>query len=214
MSTRAYLTIISGKNVIDAAYYPSSAYPSNVGIEALNAIRNNNFDGYLAQVREDFPEEKRMLEGVERSLYIRGEDNADHIFDSYAYEFDIDKGRMNLYHYGNKALTVTSKNLELCKAIFEMEDALFYPLCLDEKSMTLKKDFYKEIRGLLKIGATEKDFQTILDSNPSILYLDSGRICDVAGRDFKTNFMKRVQDSNCPGYLTFIVNDHFNDNNS
>jgi len=212
MSTRAYVTIVDKDGtVLDSAFYPSSAYPSYLGTQVLDAIDKGELPNLLAEIRDDFPHEKDMLDGIQRSWYVKDKENRDDYFYDYGYEFDASKSRLNLYHFGDKVLTITPDTLSLFHFLFEQDDALYYPLCLDQKTMTLRKDYYNEVRAMLKNGAGQTDFQALLDQSGSILYLDSCRMMDVGGRDPSTNFIKPVYDTGSSNRLKFIVNKFYSD---
>ena len=178
MSTRGYLTLIDRKkNILSAAYLPSDAYPSYWGMQVLNAFQNNSFLHLIDQVNHDYPDEKDMLTNIQRDWYVKGKDNKDAFFNDYAYELNGDCGELTVFHFGDKALTIPHEQIPLYRFIFEHEDELYAPLCLDEKTMTLKKDFYKEIRNMIKAGADENTLRVQMDRNADLLYMDLGALC-------------------------------------
>ena len=70
MSTRGYLTIIDeDQNIQMAAFYPSSAYPSYLGIQVLDAIEKCQFPQFIDRLRKDYPEELDMVEGIQRDRH-------------------------------------------------------------------------------------------------------------------------------------------------
>ncbi len=208
MSTRGYLTIVDeSKNIQMAAFHPHDSYPSYLGLEVLKAIQNCAFPQLIDDLHQKYPDELEMVEGIQRSWYIRGKDNKDDFFYDYAYELNGSTQELTMYHYGNKALTIPFDQIPLFQYLFEREDDLYYPLCLDERSMTLKKDFYKEVRTMIQNGAGIDDFQAVIDQNLSVLYLDYGRIKDYWAID-SNSFNKRVKDSS-GGELMFHVDESF-----
>ena len=177
MSTRGYLTIVDKeKNIQMAAFYPSSAYPSYLGIQILDAIANCAYPQFIDELRHDYPEELEMVDGIRRDWYVKGPDNQDAFFHDYAYELDGESQTLTIYHFGDKELTIKPEQLPLYRFIFENEEKLYYPISFDERSMTLKKDFYKEIRGMVRKGAEIADFQKIIDDNPAVLFMDRYRV--------------------------------------
>jgi len=211
MSTRAYVTAIDAqKNIKLAAFCPSSAYPSNLGLEILDAIEQSKFPRFIGQLREDYPDERRTVQGISRDWYVKTASNKDDFFFDYAYEFNIEKMELNLFQRGNKALTIPFDQIPLYRYIFEHDDDLYYPLALDERTMTLKKDEYKEIRNMVKNGAGIEDFKAIVEKSAGILYVDLGRGKD--GWDYNNNsFFKNIRDRR-HGSLKICVNDYFSTN--
>lgn len=208
MSTRGYLTVIDGKkNILSSAFFPSDAYPSYLGLRVLEALKNNSVIELIDQINSDYPDEKIMLEGLRRDWYVKDKGNKNEYFHDYAYEFNCEKGELTVFHFGNKALTIHHDQIPLFHFIFEHEDKLYVPLCLDEKSMTLKKDFYREIRSMLKDGADEESFQKKIDQNADMLYMDQGRYVDSWKRD-TGSFNKTVRTTK-GDRLQFCVDDSF-----
>lgn len=208
MSTRGYLTLVDGKkNILSAAYLPSDAYPSYWGMQALNAFQNNSFLQLINQVNHDYPEDTDVLTSLRRDWYVKNNDNKDEYFTDYAYELNGDKGELTVFHYGDKALTIPYEQISLYQFIFEHEDSLYAPVCLDEKSMTLKKDFYRELRRMIKDGADEDSFQNIMNQNEGLLYMDQGRCVDPWNRN-TDSFNKFVRDTNWRK-LQFCVHESF-----
>lgn len=213
MSTRAFLTVIDDKKqILDAAFIPSDAYPSNTGLEVLDFFEKGEFRNYIARTREEYPHELDMVEGIQRSWYVKDKNNKDSYFHDYAYEYDISKQKLNLFHFGDKAFTISQKDVPLYRYLFEQEDNLYIPLCLDSKTMTLKKDFYKELRSMIKNGMRTEDFQAIINENTSVLYMNSGRILDRKNY-FETIYGKHVYNSENPGEkLSFYIYEHNSSN--
>ena len=208
MSTRAFLTIIDEeKNIQMSAFYSNSAYPGYLGLKVLDAIQNCAFPQFIDQIREEDPEELETVVGIRRDWYIRGKDNKDDYFHDYAYELNGATQELTVYHFGDKALTIPYEQIPLYRFIFEHEGSLYNPLCLDERSMTLKKDFYKELRTMIKNGAGVDELQAVIDKNPSVLYLESGRIKDHWDLN-SDSFNKRVCTSDGRN-LMFHVNDFY-----
>lgn len=209
MSTRGYVTILDEKkNIALAAYSNSDSYPSNLGVQVLESIEKGELAQLIGEMRSEVPEDIEMVKGIQRSWYIKSKDNKDDFFNDYAYEYESASGNLNIYHYGDKALAFKPDQFPLSKFIFEHEYELYCPLILDEKSMSLKKDFYKEVRAMLRSGASETDFQAVIDKKPSVLYLDYGRIVDSWNRNSRS-FNKRVCDSKTNQKLMFHVSEDY-----
>ncbi len=208
MSTRAYLTIVDEqKNIQMAAFCPSSAYPSCLGIQILDAISNCAYPEFIAEIQADYPDEKDTVKDIRRDWYVRSAKNKDDYFFDYAYELNGAKQELTVFHLGDKALTIPYDQIPLYRFIFENTDKLYYPLCLDERTMTLKKDLYKEIRTMVKNGTDQEGFQSVIDKNHSVLYLDNHRLKD----SWDTNsgsFNKYVQGS-AGEKLKFHVSEQF-----
>lgn len=205
MSTRAFVTIIDPKkNIQAAAFNPSSAYPSYFGLEVLDAIRNYNVEGLISQLKEDYPEEVETADGIQRSWYVKDKTNKDNFFQDYAYEVNGATMDLTLYQRGEKALTIPADKLDLYRFIFEHENELYLPLTLDEKSMTCKKDFYKEVRDMIKNGADISAFQKVMDDNPSVLHIETGRVKD-ATNYYNDGFNKYISDGYHNGQLMICV---------
>ena len=208
MSTRGYLTVIDGKkNILSSAFFPSDAYPSYLGLQVLDAFKESGFIQLVDQINEDHPDEKIMLEGLRRDWYVKGKDNKEEFFHDYAYEFNSEKGELTVFHFGDKALSIRHDQIPLFQFIFEHEDQLYVPLCLDEKTMTLKKDFYREIRAMIKAGADEKAFQEKIDQDANLLYMDRGRLVDSWNRN-TGSFNKNIHTTNGDS-LKFCVSESF-----
>lgn len=209
MSTRGYLTIIDEeKNIQMAAFYPSSAYPSYLGLQVLDAIENSSFPQFIDRLQKEYPDELDMVKGIERDWYIKGDHNKNEFFHDYAYELNSATQVLSVYHYGDKELTIKPEQIPLYRFIFENEDHLYYPLCFDERSMTLKKDYFKEIRNMVKKSSGKEEFQKIIDDNPSILYMEQYREKDPWYRS-SDSFNKRVYDSASHRQLKFCVDESF-----
>ena len=112
-----------------------------------------------------------------------------------------------MFHFGEKALTIPYDQISFYRFLFEHEDQLYYPLSLDERSMTLKKDFYKEVRSMINDGADIHDFQEVMDRNPFILYLSYGRMKDPWDLTSQS-FNKNVCDSS-GNRLKFHISENF-----
>ena len=81
MSTRGYLTVIDGKkNILSSAFFPSDAYPSYLGLNVLDALKESRFIQLVDQINAEHPDEKIMLEGLRRDWYVKGKDNKDDYF--------------------------------------------------------------------------------------------------------------------------------------
>lgn len=208
MSTRGYLTVVDNKkNIQSAAYHRSDSYPSHLGLIVLEAIEQYRFPQFVEDLREEYPEDLDMVEGIRRDWYIRSAQNKDDYFVDYCYEFNPNRQELNLFHFGEKALTIPYNQIPLYRFLFEHEEKLYYPLSLDERSMALKKDFYKEIRSMVKAGASIHDFQEIMDRNPSVLYLSYGRMKDPWDMTSQS-FNKDVRDSS-GNKLKFHISESF-----
>lgn len=204
LSTRGYLTIVDEqKNIQMAAFYPHDAYPSHLGLHVLQAIQSCAFAQFIDDLHEKYPEELDMVSGIRRDWYVRNATNKDGHFFDYAYELCGPTQELHVFHYGDHALTIPYDQIPFYQFIFEHEEGLYYPLCLDERTMTLKKDFYKEIRDMVKDGAGAEDFQALLEQNPSVIYMDSGRIRDYWSTT-SDSFHKYVRTSN-GGKLDFYM---------
>ena len=207
MSTRGYLTIVDKeKNIQMAAFYPSSAYPSYLGIQILDAIANCSYPQFIDELKRDYPEELEMVDGIRREWYVKGPDNQDDYFHDYAYELDGSSQVLTIYHFGDKELTIKPEQLPLYRFIFENEEKLYYPMCFDERSMTLKKDFYREIRSMVRKGAGIADFQKVMDDNPAVLYMDRYREKESWYYDSQS-FNKHIYDTLTNRHLKFCVNE-------
>jgi len=206
MSTRGYLTIVDdAKNILLAAFYPNSAYPSYLGVSVLDALAEGKFPEFIEALRKDYPEEVETVEGIQRTWYVKEDANKDDYFYDYAYEFEPGKGQLNLFHFGEKALTVGLDDIPLYKHIFEHEDVLYRPLCFDSRTMTLNKDFYAELRKMIRAGAQKEDFLALAEKNNALLYMDNGRLLDHTTFNRDGSFIKYVRDAKTDGTLKFIV---------
>jgi len=212
MSTRGYLVLVDDKkNIRDAAYISSDGYPSYTGLEVLDAISDHNIPELIEKMKKERPDDLEMVEGIQRDWYVKDKTNKDGYFVDYVYEVNNTSMELDMFHFGNKALTIREEEISLYRYIFENEESLYYPLALNEKTMMLSNDFYKEIRDMVKDGAWIKDFQEIVDKNASVLYLDHGRIKESWNRD-NDSFLKRVYDSK-GGSLTFHIDNFANKRN-
>lgn len=210
MSTRGYVTIIgSDKNIVAAAFQPSDAYPSYFGLQVLDAISKDRVFDFISQLHEDYPHEKVTVEGIRRDWYIKQEYNKDDYFYDYAYEYELSSNKLSVFNYGDKVMTIPFDQISLYRYIFENEDDLYFPLCLDDKTMTLKKDFYKELRKLVKDGADEAYFKAFIEANPSVLYMDKYRMKDHT-MQYKNDrsFCKEISDSKDHSRLKIIAEDY------
>ena len=207
MSTRGYLIILdANKKIAMSAYHGSDSYPSYLGLQVLDAIESDTFPQFVDQIRNKYPDDLEMVEGIQRTWYIKGKENENDFFQDYAYEYEINKQRLNIFHFGTKALTITKDQIPLFRYLFEQEDKLYYPLALNDKTQTLSKDFYKELRSLVHSGATIQDFQSIVDQNPSILYMNTGRIQDFGWNS--NDFLKEVCVSDTYQRLKFCASEY------
>lgn len=179
MSTRGYVTLIDeNKNIQMAAFISSDAYLSYYGLQILDAIAECRFPEFIDKMQKDYPEELNMVEGIERNWYIRGAKNKDDFFHAYAYEVNSETQVLTVYNYGDKALTIPYDQLSLYRYIFEHDNELYPALCLDERTMTLRKDEYKEIRDMVKAGADIPEFKALIDKSSDIVFMDMGRMKD------------------------------------
>ena len=208
MSTRGYLTILDAdKKIAMSAYHGSDSYPSYLGLQVLDAIESDTFPQFIDQIRNTYPDDLEMVEGIRRSWYVKSKENENDFFQDYAYEYEIDKQRLNIFHFGTKALTITRDQIPLFRYLFEQEDTLYYPLTLDDKTQTLSKDFYKELRSMIRSGSTIQDFQSIIEKNPSVLYMSIGRIVDLGCNS--NDFIKEVCVSDSHQRLKFCASEYF-----
>ncbi len=207
MSTRGYLTLIDKKKEIkNAVYLSSDAYPSYYGLQILDALEHHAVSDYIEKLKSTYPEDYEMVDGIQRNWYIKDKANKDGYFNDYVYEIDTTSHELSVYHFGDKVLKIPFDQIALYRFIFENEDKLYLPLSLDEKTMMPKKDFYKELRGLIKNGAGIKELQKIINDNPKVLHVESGRYKDATNQG-TAGFNKKVYDnySHC---LTFCVSKH------
>ena len=210
MSTRGYLTIIDHeKNIVAAAFQPSSAYPSYLGIQVLDSLNNGTFSDFIKDCLDSYPHEKDMVDGIQRSWYVRSSENKDDFFHDYAYEYDLSSRKLNVYHFGDKALTITGDKVNLYRYLFENEEKLYYPLCLNKRSMTLKNDFYEELQAKLKVGWDIEDFKELVEKSPSVLYIDSFRLKDhTMANSSDRSFVKMIELSDKTDRMKIIAQDY------
>lgn len=200
MSTRGYVTLIDQhKNILLSAFCPSSAYPAYFGLEVLDALQNGSFPAFIQQVREDYPDEEDMTDGITRDWYIKHPDNPNQYFQDYAYEYDPSAGTLNLYHFGDKALSIPVRDASLYRGIFELEQALSLRLCYDPVSCMPKKDYYTELRRLLRAGTSLEGFSEI--SKKNLLYMDRYRLRGHGWNE--EDFSKDICDTESRHNLTF-----------
>ena len=200
MSTRGYVTLIDqNKNILLSAFCPSSAYPSYFGLDVLDAVQNGSFPAFIQQVRAEYPEEIEMTDGISRDWYIKRPDNPNQYFQDYAYEYDPSAGVLNLYHFGTKALTIPAQDADLYRGIFALDHALSLRLCYDPVSCMPKKEYYTELRRMLRAGTTLTDFQQI--SKKPMLYMERYRMKGFGWNE--EDFSKDVLDTESRQKLTF-----------
>lgn len=200
MSTRGYVTILDKKrNIIDAAYLASDAYPSYYGLEILDALEQDHLSSFIQQLREDHPGDVDMIDGIRRDWYIKNSNNRHDYFVDYVYEYTPHKNQLTVYHFGTKALTISTSDLSKYRELFLLDNTLAFPLMFDPVSCTLKKDYYAELQAQLQAGTTLEDLKTKAET--PVLYMDYGRLRGLPGG--QDSFAKYVRDSTSHMSLRF-----------
>ena len=192
MSTRGYVTLINKqKKIISAAYLSSDAYPSYYGIQILDALQEGSLNSFIDRLLSKYPGDRDMVDGIKREWYIKRKATEKDYFVDYAYEYDPSGKRLNIYYFGEKALTIQNDEIAFYRQLFEMDDSLVVPLRFDPPSCTLKHDFYTELRNRIRNGATIEDLQKM--SQEPMLYMDRYRLKGY-GWD-EDDFAKYIRDS-------------------
>lgn len=202
MSTRGYVTLIDeDKNIVLSAYLRSDAYPSYYGLQVLDALQSGTFPSFITQLREEQPDDLEMVDGITRDWYIKSSKTKNTFFHDYTYEYAPHDQKLNIYYFGDKALSIPLKDLSFYRELFQLDSKLDLPLRYDPVSCTLKKHYYPTLRAMLKAGTTLTDFQAL--SEQSVLYMDRGRLKDPYLQS--DSFYKRVFDSKSKEMLTFYA---------
>lgn len=192
MSTRGYVTLIDKqKQIISAAYLSSDAYPSYYGIQILAALQESSLDSFIDRLLSKYPGDRDMVDDIKREWYIKRKATEKDYFVDYAYEYDPSGKRLNIYYFGEKALTIKSDEIVFYRQLFEMENSLVIPLRFDPSSCTLKHDFYTELRNRIRNGASIEDLQKL--GQEPMLYMDRYRMKGY-GWD-EDDFAKCIHDS-------------------
>lgn len=200
MSTRGYVTLIDeDKNILLSAYLSSDAYPSYYGLEVLEALQEGQLPSYIRHLHSIYPEDVEMVDGITRDWYIKRKGTEQQFFVDYVYEFDPSTEKLNLYYFGEKALTIPTDEIPFYRKVFEWDSALTIPLEYDPASCMRKKHFYPELRRILKNGATLEDLRAL--SEQPILYLERYRLKGYGWND--EDFSKKIYDSGSGQRLTF-----------
>lgn len=195
MTTRGYITIIDNKkNVVSAAYSNADSYLDGLGLDVLHAYEKHAIGDLINDYHERYPEDLDMVDGIRRNWYIKDSKNKDDYFHDYCYEYNPKTDILEIYYFGKKALTVNRENIDLYRFIFQNDNLLYYPLALDKETMTLKKDYYKELRTIAEDVQAQKQLEEIIKNNSSVLYLNTGRIQDY-GPFNPDRYLKEVYDS-------------------
>lgn len=74
--------------------------------------------------------------------------------DIFSYIYDVDKNALFLYLDGEKKLKILCKDIELYKYVFENKELFHTILTFNKKSFNYDKDYYKEVRKLLRSYTT------------------------------------------------------------
>jgi len=192
LSTRGYITLIDKqKRIISAAYLSSDAYPSYYGVQILDALQESTLSAFIDHLLSEYPGDRDMVDGIKREWYIKSKATEKDYFVDYAYEYETSLKKLNIYYFGQKALTIPHDKIPFYRQLFEIDDSLVVPLRFDPSSCMLKRDFYTELRHQIRNGATLEDLQKL--GQEPMLYMDPYRLKGYGWQE--DDFAKYIRDS-------------------
>ena len=131
--TRAYVTVIYKRAIIDATYSPGDSYLSGIGKTLITVFSENRFEQWVEETNKEYPEYKQECENIQLGWY-RGNKNRNYV-EEYGYEYDKQRDILNIYYYGKKVAVVTKENVSKWLLVANNEGHLYDVLCYDEKKM-------------------------------------------------------------------------------
>lgn len=150
--TRGYAVLTEGKKIIKATYFPGDAYPSNYGLEVLEAIKKGALGVYIDDQNAENPQQLKECEGICPEWYTRTKENEHEYFDDYVYVHDQKSGVTTVRHYGKQLWKFGMDMLDTYITVFEHDSELWRAYSFDEKTLSYAYAGGKRVAEALRKG--------------------------------------------------------------
>ena len=199
--TRAYVTVVYKRAIINATYSPGDSYLSGLGKTLITAFSENRFEQWVEETNKEYPEYKQECEDIQLGWY-RGNKNRNYV-EEYGYEYDKQRDILNIYYYGKKVAVVTKENVSKWLLVANNEGHLFDVLCYDEKKMHTEYCLEKLYKMLSEMDLQQ--IQKAVNTKPEHIFeVEDYHMVDVWHRPERPSYIKEVKIRSTGRKITFI----------
>lgn len=221
--TRGFIVLLKRGRIFKIVESYGDSYLSGLGVKVLELVEKNklveafNCVQPIGQEIEGFKTDNAIYSVLEQELgqfnslnypiseFVASSKNEGTFFYDYSYIYDVDKDILKVYYYGKFVFKIQRENISLYKFIFENGNKLYPALTFNEKTYMKDKDYYKELKKVLKANPTIEDMQKIADKQP-LLFIENYRTSDVWGGEA---YQRKVKDITDKEIAKFIIAKEF-----
>lgn len=207
--TRGYVVLVKYGKILDVAYSNSNSYFKGLGLELLEAYKNNELEEFLVLQDEYNFDNKCFFDKTwySEKAYMKKFGSLDGWFAvDYTYIFDLTKNKLIIYYFGKKYLAFDLFNVDTLIYLFKNYVSISNNICYDEKELNYKYDRFKNtINRLIKEGNFTIEELSRLNYNEERIVVNCNHCIDFWTDEFTKSYKYFVEIENSNDFGRIVI---------